>query len=185
MQIPFSVCGTAIAPAVQLSTGCLSFGSLAASETLAKAVYIHNKADLPIYFEFVTDQQGVFAFDRVRGSVAAQSVGCVTVTFQPKEASNFWRRITFLIRVSKLQCPLQSYSTRPSVAYATISRGKEVQLTILASVIVSSSSHTAQTQLKHNSSLTPQYKCDLSLTPHHKQHLSLIPQHNRDLSLTS
>ena len=100
VQIPFNVSGTARAPSVQLSTSCLSFGSLAAKESLAKAVYIHNQADLPIYFEFVTDQQGVFGFDRVHGSVAAQSSACVTVTFQPKDAFNFWRRITCLIRVS-------------------------------------------------------------------------------------
>lgn len=71
-----------------------------AGETLAKAVYIHNKADLPIYFEFVTDPLGVFAFDRVRGSVGGLSSTHVTVTFQPKEASNFWKQVTCLIRVS-------------------------------------------------------------------------------------
>lgn len=100
MQVPFSVNGTAVAPSVQLSTSCLSFGSLQAGTTLAKAVYIHNKADLPIYFEFMTDPLGVFAFDRVRGSVDGLSSSHVTVTFQPKEASNFWRHITCLIRVS-------------------------------------------------------------------------------------
>lgn len=71
-----------------------------AGETLAKAVYIHNKADLPIYFEFVADPSSVFAFDRIRGSVGALSCTHVTVTFQPKEASNFWRQLTCLIRVS-------------------------------------------------------------------------------------
>lgn len=103
-QVHFSVSGIAVAPSVQLSSSCLSFGSLLAHDTLAKAVYIHNKAELPIYFEFVTDPRGVFAFDRVRGSVPGMSSAHVTVTFQPKEASNFWRRITFLIRVS---CPLK------------------------------------------------------------------------------
>ena len=101
-QVHFSVSGVAVAPSVQLSTSCLSFGSLQAHGILAKAVYIHNKAELPIYFEFVTDPRGVFAFDRVRGSVAGMSSVHVTVTFQPKEASNFWRRITCLVRVS---CP--------------------------------------------------------------------------------
>lgn len=93
--------GTAIAPSVLLSSSCLSFGSLAANDRVTKAVYIHNKADLPIYFEFVTDQQGTFAFDRVRGSVGAMSSAPVTVTFQPKEASSFWRRVTCLVRVRK------------------------------------------------------------------------------------
>ena len=108
VQTPFSVSGAARAPSVQLSTSCLSFGSLAANESLTKPVYIHNQADLPIYFEFVTDQQGVFAFDRVHGSVAAQSSGSVMVTFQPKEAFNFWRSITCLIRVNPQPCPCQS-----------------------------------------------------------------------------
>lgn len=89
----------AIAPAVQLSTSCLSFGSLPANDTVVKSVHIHNKTDLPIYFEFVTDQQGVFAFDRVRGNAPAMSSVHVTVTFQPKEASNYWRRVTCLVRV--------------------------------------------------------------------------------------
>ena len=93
--------GTAVAPSVHLSTGCVSFGSHRANDTSARAVYIHNKADLPVYFEFVTDQQGVFEFDRVRGSVGAMSSAHVTVTFQPKEASNYWRRVTCLVRVSK------------------------------------------------------------------------------------
>lgn len=100
MQVPFSVSGTAVPPSVQLSTSCLAFGSLQAGTTLTKAVHIHNKADLPIYFEFMTDSLGVFAFDRVRGSVDGLSSAHVTVTFQPKEASNFWRRVTCLIRVS-------------------------------------------------------------------------------------
>ncbi len=99
--------GRAIAPLVQLSSSCLSFGSLSANDTLAKAVYIHNKAELLIYFEFITDQQGVFAFDRVRGSVGAMSSAHVTVTFQPKEASNFWRRVTCLVRVSHTQSSSQ------------------------------------------------------------------------------
>ena len=99
MQVHFSVSGTAVGPAVQLGTSCLSFGSLKANETLAKAIYIHNKAELPIYFQFEADPLGVFALDRVRGSVAGMSSTHVTVTFQPKEASNFWRRITCLIRV--------------------------------------------------------------------------------------
>lgn len=93
--------GTAVAPSVQLSTGCVSFGSLPANDTSARAVYIQNKADLPVYFEFVTDQQGVFGFERVRGSVGAMSSAHVTVTFQPKEASNYWRHVTCLVRVSK------------------------------------------------------------------------------------
>lgn len=97
--MPFSVSGNAVAPSVQLSASCLSFGSLRADDTLAKAVYVYNKADLPIYFEFVADPLGVFAFDRVRGSVDAMSTAHVTVTFQPKEASNFWRQVTCLIRV--------------------------------------------------------------------------------------
>ncbi|KAL0051980.1 hypothetical protein WJX82_005745 [Trebouxia sp. C0006] len=97
-QVPFSVSGTAVAPSVQLSTGCVSFGSLPANDTSARAVYIQNKADLPVYFEFVTDQQGVFGFDRVRGSVGAMSSAHVTVTFQPKEASNYWRHVTCLVR---------------------------------------------------------------------------------------
>lgn len=80
-----------------------------AGETLAKAVYIHNKADLPIYFEFVTDPLGVFAFDRVRGSVGGLSSTHVTVTFQPKEASNFWRQVTCLIRVGSC-CRLAAYA---------------------------------------------------------------------------
>ena len=93
--------GTAVAPSVHLSTGCVTFGSLPANDTSARAVYIHNKANLPVYFEFVADQQGVFGFDRVRGSVGAMSSAHVTVTFQPKEASNYWRRVTCLVRVSK------------------------------------------------------------------------------------
>ncbi len=101
LQVPFSVSGTAVAPSVHLSTACVSFGSLPANDTSVRAVYIHNKADLPVYFEFVTDQQGVFGFDRVRGSVGAMSSAHVTVTFQPKEASNYWRRVTCLVRVSK------------------------------------------------------------------------------------
>ncbi|DBA87452.1 TPA: hypothetical protein ACH3X1_004491 [Trebouxia sp. C0004] len=99
-QVLFSVSGTAVAPSVQLSTGCVSFGSLPINDTSARAVYIHNKAHLPVYFEFVADQEGVFGFDRVRGSVGAMSSAHVTVTFQPKEASNYWRRVTCLVRDS-------------------------------------------------------------------------------------
>ncbi|KAL0033550.1 hypothetical protein WJX79_003070 [Trebouxia sp. C0005] len=99
-QVPFSVSGMAVAPSVHLSTSCVSFGSLPANDTSARAVYIHNKSDLPVYFEFITDQQGVFGFDRVRGSVGAMSSAHVTVTFQPKDASNYWRRVTCLVRDS-------------------------------------------------------------------------------------
>lgn len=114
MQVPFSVSGTAVAPSVHLSTSCLSFGSLQAGTAFTKAVYIHNKADLPIYFEFMTDPLGVFAFDRVRGSVDGSSSAHVTVTFQPKEASNFWRQVTCLIRVSHLLSKCASCLLLPS-----------------------------------------------------------------------
>lgn len=99
VQVPFSVSGTAVAPSVQLSTTCLAFGSLPANETAVKIVQIINHSELPVYFEFVTDQMGVFSFDRVRGSIAAESAASVTVTFQPVQASNYWKRIFCLIRV--------------------------------------------------------------------------------------
>ena len=62
----------------------------------------------------MTDPLGVFAFDRVRGSVDGSSSAHVTVTFQPKEASNFWRQVTCLIRVSHClsQCVLSSAAFR-------------------------------------------------------------------------
>ena len=100
LQVPFSVSGNAIAPSVQLSTTCLSFGSLPTNETAVKLVHITNSSELPVYFEFATDQMGVFGFDRVRGSIPAQSAAHVTVTFQPVEASNYWKRVMCLIRVS-------------------------------------------------------------------------------------
>lgn len=113
LQVPFSVSGNAIAPSVQLSTTCLSFGSLPANETAVKLVHVTNSSELPVYFEFATDQMGVFGFDRVRGSIPAQSAAHVTVTFQPVEASNYWKRVTCLIRVSALHG--SSFSERVSM----------------------------------------------------------------------
>ncbi|KAK9812626.1 hypothetical protein WJX72_000839 [[Myrmecia] bisecta] len=97
-KVALTLSGNALAPAITLSTPSINFGSMESGKALSRVLYIENKSDIPVYFQLVADAAGVFTFDRVRGSVPPLTSVHVTIAFTPREASNYWKRVTCLIK---------------------------------------------------------------------------------------
>ena len=99
LQVEFTVKGTAMPPAVSLSSSSLSFGSLEAGASSSRVLYLHNTCEVPAFFELAMDAAGVFGANRVRGSIAAGGTAHITLGFQPTVSANYWKRVAVLIKV--------------------------------------------------------------------------------------
>ena len=89
--------GSAVGPAVSLSAESLSFGSVQAKSSSSRVLCIQNQSDVPVTYQFNAEPLGVFSFDEACDTVAPHSERYVTITFQPKDAASYWKRLICLV----------------------------------------------------------------------------------------
>ena len=89
--------GSAVGPAVSLSAESLSFGSVQAKSSSSRVLCIQNQSDVPVTYQFNAEPQGVFSFDEACDTVAPHSQRYVTITFRPKDAASYWKRLVCVV----------------------------------------------------------------------------------------
>ncbi|KAJ3182506.1 hypothetical protein HDU85_002604 [Gaertneriomyces sp. JEL0708] len=89
--------GHAIGPKVTLNTTCVNFNDVPAGTTVTRALYIQNHSAISAYYQFLTDANSIFKFDKPYGAINPNSSVALTVKFTPKEPINYWRRMYCLV----------------------------------------------------------------------------------------
>lgn len=96
--------GKAIGSTVKLSSTALAFGDVEKGRKKSRVLYMENVSELCVPFQLMTDPLGTFSLDCARGILPPKTTIHVTITFQPEEESNYWKRITCLFQV-QLEVP--------------------------------------------------------------------------------
>mgnify|MGYP002883500350 CR=1 FL=1 len=89
--------GSAVGPAVSLSAESLSFGSVQAKSSSSRVLCIQNQSDVPVTYQFDAEPHGVFSFDEACDTIAPHSQRYVTISFRPKDAASYWKRLICLV----------------------------------------------------------------------------------------
>lgn len=91
--------GTAIAAQLTLSTRVFAFGNVRSGSTPAKTLYLENRSDMPVNYQFLTESGGVFTLMRPYGVVRPHSTAHTGVKFTAASPGNHWQRIVCLVKV--------------------------------------------------------------------------------------
>lgn len=91
--------GTAVAAQLTLSARVFAFGSVKTGSTPAKTLYLENRSDMPVHYQFLTEPGGVFTLTRPYGVVRPRSMAHTGVKFTAAAPGNHWQRIVCLVKV--------------------------------------------------------------------------------------
>lgn len=91
--------GTAVAAQLTLSARVFAFGSVRTGSTQAKTLYLENRSDMPVHYQFLTEPGGVFTLTRPYGVVRPHSMAHTSVKFTAATPGNHWQRIVCLVKV--------------------------------------------------------------------------------------
>ena len=80
-------------------------------------MYLTNKSEVPVSFQFVVEDKGTFQFDRTYGVVPPRLQSYVIISFDPEVSGNFCRRIFCLFK-DQMPIAIDCVGT----AYADLSR---------------------------------------------------------------
>lgn len=87
-----------IAKKRQSPPNSINFGDVEVGKTVTRVLFLQNMSASPGSFHFQVEDKGVFAFDKIQGVVPPLLQSHVIVSFTPKIASNFYRRVFCLVR---------------------------------------------------------------------------------------
>lgn len=92
----FDVHGVAQPPRITLSHAGLNFGSVAAGETVKRAVQIRNESAAELAYQ-IQCAPGVFSVEKPRGVLPPLGAATVTVAFRADAPSQYWRRAAVVL----------------------------------------------------------------------------------------
>lgn len=98
-QVTFTCQGTAVGPQLQLSSRVYSFGNVKVAQISSKVIYLENVCDVPLSFEFLVEQDGVFSLTKRKGVIPPRSMTHTALAFKATVPANYWQRITCLVKV--------------------------------------------------------------------------------------
>jgi hypothetical protein len=71
----------------------INFGDVEIGNSVTRGICLRNTDNVPATFQFIVENNGVFAFDHPQGVVQAGLEVNLTITFRPREPANYYRRI--------------------------------------------------------------------------------------------
>ena len=95
----------------------LTFGDVKIGSVVSRVVYLTNKSEVPVSFQFIVEDKGTFQFDRTYGVVPPKLQSYVIIRFDPEVSGNFCRRIFCLFK-DQMPIAIDCVGT----AYADLSR---------------------------------------------------------------
>ncbi|GMI16115.1 hypothetical protein TrLO_g4845 [Triparma laevis f. longispina] len=75
----------------------LNFRDAHVGDTVSRVLFLKNESERPCAFCFITDDNGIFKFNKTRGVIPANFETSVLLSFTPAKPGNFYRRIFCLI----------------------------------------------------------------------------------------
>lgn len=90
--------GYGCGPTVSLSTNSINFGDVRRGGYVQKQITITNTSNIPAWFQFDTEKDGVFRFDKTSGVIGPQKSLFVTIRFSPTKPINYYKRVFVLLR---------------------------------------------------------------------------------------
>lgn len=90
---------TAAGPQLQLSSRVFAFGNVRSGQAPSKVLYLENCSDVPLSFEFLVEEGGVFWLPKSQGVLAPRCMAHTTVCFRGTAPGNYWQRIICLVKV--------------------------------------------------------------------------------------
>ncbi|KAI9102498.1 hypothetical protein DFS34DRAFT_577433 [Phlyctochytrium arcticum] len=89
--------GRGIGPKVTLNSSVVNFNDVPADTTATRALFLQNHSSTTAFYQFLTDSESIFRFDKPWGSISPHSSVALTVKFTPYEAINYYRRVYCLV----------------------------------------------------------------------------------------
>ncbi|MEW5306910.1 MAG: hypothetical protein WDW36_009343 [Sanguina aurantia] len=90
--------GEASAPHVSFSTRAFNFGNVPSGTMTSRVLYIQNRSEVPVPYDFLLEDGDTFSISRPRGVLPAASTAHVTVIFRSTAPKNHWRRVVCLLK---------------------------------------------------------------------------------------
>lgn len=97
-RLQLRVRGNAQAPRVVPSAHSFNYGNVAAGIAVSRVLYLANESPVPVTYDFQSDPDDIFKVSKPRGVIPAESTGHVTITVNTAVPSNYWRRLTCLLK---------------------------------------------------------------------------------------
>ncbi|CAD8141208.1 unnamed protein product [Paramecium octaurelia] len=92
-ELTFECVGSAVEHAVYLSEKSINFGEIKIGNQATKLLTIHNDSDLATSYQFYTDMNNIFSFNKIRGLIQGKSFDRIIVTFTPRHTINYYERV--------------------------------------------------------------------------------------------
>lgn len=94
----FNCIAHSLALNTNISEKFINFYSLELNSSKTKMIRLFNESDEMTYYQFFYNNDHVFLFDELEGTIPAKSNVRVTITFKPKETISYYDRIFCLIK---------------------------------------------------------------------------------------
>ncbi|EFJ28132.1 hypothetical protein SELMODRAFT_411414 [Selaginella moellendorffii] len=119
--VSFTCVGGVLRPTVRISSFTVSFGTVESGGHSSRSITLKNQTDLPVLFQFMPGDMGVFQFHESNGCIAPRSTVILTVKFKPIEPANYYVRVMCIIKDQyPLYCDLVGTCFRDIVRASTL-----------------------------------------------------------------